>query len=97
MFSLVLIFFPQQMILSSNVSKKKIQFLFRLGLNAMKRLWCNADTQMFRAFSSIKANLHSKKFCFSIDGFVLYLHEVFSFIAIIVPLFKGNACINLGD
>ena len=51
---------------------------------------------MFRAFSSIKANLHSKKFCFSIDAFVLYLHEVFCIIAIIVPLFKGNACINLG-
>ena len=64
MFSLVLIFFPQQMVLSSNVSKKKNQFLFRLGVNAMKQLWCNADTQMFRAFSSIKANLDSKKFCF---------------------------------
>ena len=92
MFSLVLIFFPQQMILSSNVSKSVF-----VSIRPMKRLWCNADTQMFRAFSSIKANLHSKKFCFSIDAFVLYLHEVFSVIAIIAPLFKGNACINLGD
>ena len=63
----------------------------------MKRLWCNADTQMFGAFSSIKANLHSKESCFSMDAFVLYLHEVFSITAITVPLFKGNACINLGD
>ena len=52
---------------------------------------------MFWAFSLIKANLYSKKFCFSIEAFVLYLHEVFSIIVIIVPLFKGNACINLED
>ena len=44
---LVLIFFPQQMIFFSNVPKTKIQFLFRLAFNAMKRLWCDVDTQMF--------------------------------------------------
>ena len=44
--SLVLIFFPQQMILFSNVPKTKIQVLFRLALNAMKRLRCNVDTQV---------------------------------------------------
>ena len=42
--------------------KKEIQFLFRLGLNAIKRLRCNANIQMFSAFqiSSITVNLHSQ-------------------------------------
>ena len=48
------------MIFTSNVPKKKIQFLFRLGLNAIKGSWCNADTQMLLAFSLIMVNLHSK-------------------------------------
>ena len=39
--------------------KKEVQFLFRLGLNAIKRLLCNADTQIL-AFSSIIVNLNSK-------------------------------------
>ena len=44
--------------------KEKCRFLFRLGLNATKRLWCNADTQMLLAFSSIMVNLHSRIFVF---------------------------------
>ena len=44
--------------------KKEIQFLFRFGLNAIKLLWCNADTQMFLACSSITENLNSKIFVF---------------------------------
>ena len=41
--------------------KNENQFLYRL---AIKRLWCNADTQMSLAFSSIMVNLHSKIFAF---------------------------------
>ena len=52
------------MILTSNVPKKEIQFLFRLSLNAMKRLWCNADPEMFLALYSIAVNLYSKIFVF---------------------------------
>ena len=52
------------MILTLNVPKKRNSFFFRLGLNALKRLWCNADTQMLLAFSSIMVNLHSKIFVF---------------------------------
>ena len=52
------------MILTSNVPKKDIQFLFRLGLNSMNRLWCNADTEMISVFSSITLNLHWKIFVF---------------------------------
>ena len=44
--------------------KKEIQFLFRLGLNAIKLLWCNADTQMLLPFSSILVNLNSQIFVF---------------------------------
>ena len=47
-----------------NVPKKEIQFLFRLGLNAIKRLWCNAKIQMLSAFSSVTVNLYSKNFVF---------------------------------
>ena len=50
------------MILTSNVPKKEIQFLFRLSLNAMKRLWCNADPEMFLALYSITVNLYSTIF-----------------------------------
>ena len=63
-FSFVLRFFPKQVILTSNVPKKEIQFLFRLGLNSMKRLWCNADTEMISVFSSITLNLRTKSFVF---------------------------------
>ena len=52
------------MILTSNVPKKEIQFLFRLSLNGMKRLWCNADPEMFLALYSITVNLYSKIFVF---------------------------------
>ena len=48
------------MILTSNVPKKDVQFLFRLGLNSMKRLWCNADTDMISVCCSITLNLRSK-------------------------------------
>ena len=44
--------------------KKEIQFLFRLGLNAVKLLWCNTDTQMLLPFSSIMVNLHLQIFVF---------------------------------
>ena len=44
--------------------KKEIQFSFRLGLNATKRLWCNANIEIFSAFSSITVNLYSKNFVF---------------------------------
>ena len=43
---------------------KAIQFLFRLDLNSVKRLWCNAIMQIVLAFSSITVNLHSKNFVF---------------------------------
>ena len=52
------------MILTSNVPKKGIQFLFRLSLNAMKRLWCNVGTERFLALYSIKVNVYSKIFVF---------------------------------
>ena len=52
------------MILTSNVPKKEIQFFFRLSLNAMKQLWCNADSEMFLALYSITVNLYSKIFVF---------------------------------
>ena len=43
--------------------KKKKTFLFRLGLNAIKQSWCNADIQMFSALSSM-VHLDSKNFVF---------------------------------
>ena len=64
---------------------KKIQFVFRLGLNAMTQLWCSADIKMFSAFFSM-VHRHSKKFVFSIDAYVLCCHKLFSFIAITVPV-----------
>ena len=53
-------FFHNRWFLLWMCRKKEIQFLFRLGLNAIKWLWYNADTQMLWAFSSIRVNLHSK-------------------------------------
>ena len=50
--------------MTSNLPKKGIQFLFRLSLNGMKRLWCNADPEMFLALYSITVNLYSKIFVF---------------------------------
>ena len=45
--------------------KKEIQFLSRLGLNAIKQLWSNANIQTsFSIFSSISVNLCSKNFAF---------------------------------
>ena len=76
--------------------KKEIQFLFRLLLNAMKRLWGNVDTQMLLAFSSIMINLHSK-FFFSIYSFVLCWLKVCSIIAITVSLHQRNIHIKLRD
>ena len=38
--------------------KKGKKILFRLGLNAIKRLWCNVITEMFLAFSLFTVNLH---------------------------------------
>ena len=93
--SLVLIFFSQQMILFSNVPKTKIQFLFRLALNALKRLWCNVDIQVLWAFSSIKANLLSKKFCFSIIAFFLCCRKIFSITAIFVLVHQRKIRIKL--
>ena len=55
---------PRQVIFYLICRKKEIQFLFRLGLNATKRLWCNENIQIFSAFSSITVNLHSKIFVF---------------------------------
>ena len=52
------------MILTSNLLKEEFQFLFRLYLNSMKRLWCSADTVMISVFSSIRVNLRSKIFVF---------------------------------
>ena len=40
--------------------KKKFS-LFRLGPNALKRLWCNADIQMVSALSSV-VHVHWKIF-----------------------------------
>ena len=76
------------MILSSNVPKKRnLKFLFGLGPNAMKQLWSNADTQMFCAFSSIKANLHSKSFvfrlmhlCYICTKYLVLLQELFLYL-----------------
>ena len=56
--------FPRQVIFYLMCRKKEIQFFSRLGLNATKRLWFNANIQMFSAFSSITVNLHSKNFVF---------------------------------
>ena len=39
-------------------------------VSVLKRLWCNADTQVFLAFSSIMVNLHSQVFVF----FFQYMH-----------------------
>ena len=45
-------------------AKKETQCLFRLSLNGMKRLWYNADTEMFLALYSVTVNLYSKIFVF---------------------------------
>ena len=45
-------------------TKKEIQFLFWLSLNAIKRLCFNADTEMFLALYSITINLYSNFFVF---------------------------------
>ena len=65
--------------------KKRNQFVFRLGLNAIKQLWCSTDMKMFSAFFSM-VHSHSKNFVFSIDSFVLCYHKVLSLIAITVPV-----------
>ena len=57
-------FFHNRWFSLSMCRKKEIQFLFRLDLNAIKRLWCNADTQILLAFSAVMVNLHSKIFVF---------------------------------
>ena len=95
--SLVLIFFHNRWFFRRMCRKQKNQFLFRLALNALKRLWCNVDTQVLWAFSSIKANLHSKKFCFSIYAFFLCCYKVFSIIAIYVLLHQRKIHIKLRD
>ena len=77
--------------------KNEIQFLFRLALNAMKRLWCNANIQMFSAFSSITVNLHSKNFVFNICIFSVLAQSIFSIIAIIVPVHQRNTYIKVRD
>ena len=46
--------------------KTKFIFLFPLCLNAMKRLWFTADTQVLLAFSSIPGNRHQKCLFFNI-------------------------------
>ena len=51
---------------TKQTKKKDFYFLFRLCLNAMKRLWCTADRQVFLAFSSILGNLHQKCLFFNI-------------------------------
>ena len=48
----------------TNVLKTEIQCLFRLSLNGMKRLWYNADTDMFLVLYSIAVNLYWKIFVF---------------------------------
>ena len=65
--------------LECNLRRKKKQFGFRLGLNAIKLFWCNTDIEMFSAFPSM---VHLDDMCFSIDAFVLCCHKVFSLIAI---------------
>ena len=45
------------------LEKKNNQFGFLLGLNAIKRLWCTTDIEMFSAFSSM-VHLHSKNCVF---------------------------------
>ena len=79
--------------------KKDFQFLFRLGLNAIKRLWCNADTQMLLAFSSIMVNLHSKSFFFQymhffFDGtkYVVLLQLLFLYTSAIFTSNYGIIC-----
>ena len=44
--------------------KKKFSSCFEKSLNAMKRLWCNGDTEMFLALYSITINLYSQFFVF---------------------------------
>ena len=43
--------------------RKKIQFWFRQGFNAKKKVWCNADIQMFSALCSV-AHVYCKKSVF---------------------------------
>ena len=83
--------FPRQVIFLFNVPKKEIQFLFRLGLNAIKRLWCNANIQMLSAFSSITVNFYSKNFVFQ------YMHLFCVLLKITVPVHQGNIHIKLRD
>ena len=85
------------MILTSNVPKKEIQFFFRLSLNAMRRFWCNPDTELFLALYSITVNLYSKFFCISICAFVLCSHKVFHIIAITFPVHQRHSRIKLRD
>ena len=87
-FSLVKVVFMTADSFFECARKKKIirnQFVFRLGLNAIKQLWCSTDMKMFSAFFSM-AHRHSKNFVFSIDAFVLCYHKVLSLIAIAVPV-----------
>ena len=63
-FSFVSSYFQDRWFFTWNAEKKEIQLLFRLCLNAIKRLWFNAIVQMFSAFSSIMVNLLSKSFVF---------------------------------
>ena len=72
------------------VKEKEIQFLFRLDLNAIKQLWCNANIRML--FSNL-FNLGEclvEEFSSSIYAFVLCWHKVFSIIAGIVPIRQRN-------
>ena len=58
------------------VKEKEIQFLFRLDLNAIKQLWCNANIQML--FSNL-FNLGEcllEEFSSSIYAFVLCWHKL---------------------
>ena len=83
-------FLSWQVVLSSNVPKKKqLSFGFdqvlmpqNISYITSKQLWCNADIQIVSEFSSV-IHLYWKKCCFSLHAFVLCWHKVLSFIAII--------------
>ena len=63
------------MTLTSNVLKKEIQSLFRLDLNSMKRLWCNADTEMI-LFNHGKSSFENV--CFSIYALSMYALSIYA-------------------
>ena len=74
--------------------KEEIQFFFRLSLNAIKRLWCNADTQML--FDSLRSRqIFVRKLLFFNIYVCAMLAKVIRIIATFVPLPKHYTDIKL--